>query len=1007
MGEGNEKDTAVVNNPCGSLWRRWDLHIHTPGTKLSDAFGDNASDEVWNRYIDALEESPVQVFGITDYFSCNAYFELLQRFQERKPDSTKIFFPNIEFRLSESISKDGSHPNIHVIFDNAEDISNDEVLSRFLTNMETQTINDANAKTRCSDLKVQADYEAATVSLDSLTKALKDTFGNIKPYLIAFPANNDGLRSTDSKSPRKVALADRIDRTCNLFFGNENNRDFLLRSDRYEQGEAKPKPVVSCSDAHAFDDLERLSGDVAGFPPTWIKADPTFAGLQQICHEPESRVHIGVTPDVMTRQDQDGTKFVKMLQIDQSQGYDERNGKWFKAVEIPFNPELTAIIGNKGSGKSAIVDIIGLLGNSRQEAYFSFLTDESKSKKFRQRGYAENFKGSLTWLTDRRDEKQLDEHCDVDRPENVRYLPQNYFEQLTNEIEIEQFRREIEEVVFSHVDETETLGKSSFSELEETKTLQSKQEISSLKTQLRELNIEIVRLEERSSPNFRKQLESSIESKQHELDALDKAKPTEVKKPDTETPEQLALAKEVDQLTTLLEDLRDRGQETVNEISAIKAKLQDAVSLQESLSNIEASHRGNISELEEKLTMLGLKANDLISFSINFEPLEQKLAEFKEAVSKLETDNEVTFTPETNFPTLLTLPDLRAAYTYVNTQIKLRKEQLSTPQRRYQNYVEQLNAWTNKRSEIAGVSDDPKPDTLAFLGVSLKHIKETLSAQLEAKLQERTAIVKSIFESKNTVLNFYSELKLSVEGRLQSVRAEGFEIEIDASFVVDRDFRREFLNHINQRKKGHYRNDLDAQQEITRRIQETDWNDCEAVIAFCQGLLDRMKEYNGEELAVTDQAHDVKELYDFLFSLDYLSSRYELRLGGKNLNELSPGEKGLLLLIFYLQLDRKNTPLVIDQPEDNLDNDSIFKVLAKCIRDAKKHRQVILVTHNPNLAVGADAEQIIYVKLEKSQEYKFSYETGAIENPQLNSRVVDVLEGSQPAFVKRRLKYGI
>ena len=96
-----------------------------------------------------------------------------------------------------------------------------------------------------------------------------------------------------------------------------------------------------------------------------------------------------------------------------------------------------------------------------------------------------------------------------------------------------------------------------------------------------------------------------------------------------------------------------------------------------------------------------------------------------------------------------------------------------------------------------------------------------------------------------------------------------------------------------------------------------------------------MRNHNGEELSIADQAHRVKELYDYLFSLDYLTTRYELRLGGKNLNELSPGEKGLLLLIFYLQLDRKNTPLVIDQPEDNLDNDSIFKVLATCIRDAK------------------------------------------------------------------------
>ena len=113
------------------------------------------------------------------------------------------------------------------------------------------------------------------------------------------------------------------------------------------------------------------------------------------------------------------------------------------------------------------------------------------------------------------------------------------------------------------------------------------------------------------------------------------------------------------------------------------------------------------------------------------------------------------------------------------------------------------------------------------------------------------------------------------------------------------------------------------------------------------------------------------------------------------------------MLVFYLHLDKEKTPLIIDQPEDNLDNDSIFSVLAKCIREAKKSRQVILVTHNPNLAIGADAEQILYVTLEKHKNYKFTYDSGAIENPEMNSAIVKVLEGSRPAFIKRRLNYQI
>ena len=259
------------------------------------------------------------------------------------------------------------------------------------TNLQTLSIDDENARSRCSDLETEKDYQAATVNLDDLLRSLKDTFGDAKPYLLAIPANNDGLRSTDTKSPRKVSLADRIDKECHLFFGNEKNRDFFLRTDRYERGKSEPKPVVSGSDSHSFEDLERLSGDVAGFPPTWIKADATFTGLRQIYHEPEGRVLIGNQPEVITRQEQDGTKFLKTLKIDQVDGYNEENGQWFKGVNLPLNPELTAIIGNKGSGKSAIVDIIGLLGESRQEAHFSFLTDDPKSKKFRQKGFAENF----------------------------------------------------------------------------------------------------------------------------------------------------------------------------------------------------------------------------------------------------------------------------------------------------------------------------------------------------------------------------------------------------------------------------------------------------------------------------------------------------------------------------------------------------------------------------------------------------------------------------------------
>ena len=132
---------------------------------------------------------------------------------------------------------------------------------------------------------------------------------------------------------------------------------------------------------------------------------------------------------------------------------------------------------------------------------------------------------------------------------------------------------------------------------------------------------------------------------------------------------------------------------------------------------------------------------------------------------------------------------------------------------------------------------------------------------------------------------------------------------------------------------------------------------------------------------------------------------YQLKQGDKGIEQLSPGERGALLLVFYLLLDKDDKPLIIDQPEDNLDNLSVAKVLVPFIRAAKKKRQIIMVTHNPNLAVVSDAEQVIYVQLDKDNSYTFSATSGSIENKEVNKKIVEVLEGAMPAFNKRKDKY--
>jgi len=113
------------------------------------------------------------------------------------------------------------------------------------------------------------------------------------------------------------------------------------------------------------------------------------------------------------------------------------------------------------------------------------------------------------------------------------------------------------------------------------------------------------------------------------------------------------------------------------------------------------------------------------------------------------------------------------------------------------------------------------------------------------------------------------------------------------------------------------------------------------------------------------------------------------------------------LLIFYLFLDKQDIPLIIDQPEENLDNQSVYGILVKFIKEAKKKRQIIIITHNPNIAVVCDAEQIIRVKIEKENKNKVSFISGAIENPTINEKIIEILEGTFPAFDNRTAKYEV
>ncbi len=136
-----------------------------------------------------------------------------------------------------------------------------------------------------------------------------------------------------------------------------------------------------------------------------------------------------------------------------------------------------------------------------------------------------------------------------------------------------------------------------------------------------------------------------------------------------------------------------------------------------------------------------------------------------------------------------------------------------------------------------------------------------------------------------------------------------------------------------------------------------------------------------------------------------ISVRYGLAFDGVAIERLSPGTRGIVLLLLYLAVDSEDDrPLIIDQPEENLDPQSIYDELVREFQRAKLRRQVIIVTHNANLVVNTDADQVIVARCgshEPGRLPQMTYQCGGLEVPAIREAVCAILEGGKDAFRER------
>lgn len=171
--------------------------------------------------------------------------------------------------------------------------------------------------------------------------------------------------------------------------------------------------------------------------------------------------------------------------------------------------------------------------------------------------------------------------------------------------------------------------------------------------------------------------------------------------------------------------------------------------------------------------------------------------------------------------------------------------------------------------------------------------------------------------------------------------------------------------------------------------------------------------------------YDNQKLIKELLGTNFFNISYEIEYDTDKFKAMSEGKKAFIILMLLLDFSKKECPILIDQPEDDLDNRAIYNELVTYIKSKKKERQIIIVTHNSNIVIGADSELVIVsnqqgVNSPNKNNRKFDYIFGSIESSMekdntireilysqgIRQHICEILEGGETAFKNREKKYG-
>lgn len=962
------------NYPQGSEWRKWDLQIHTPFSYLNNQFGTD-----WDNYVKELFKraiaNEIAVIGITDYFCIEGYkkikteylandAKLRQLFTEEETAKIKdiLILPDIEFRLDNFVEQ---RVNFHVIF--SDEISITDIEENFLHELDFVEQGHPQNPDEKRKLKI--------THLQTLGERLKGE----QTEFAASPAIQVGMMNavvdhtqiTDILSNKKSVFENKyligLPADEDLSGVNWNSQGHLTRKILYQKSD-----FFFSSNANTHDFCLGLKHpSVKDYITEFHTLKPcVWSSDAHECNK-------------MFCPDEDRHTWIKA------------NPSFEGLRQIVFEPaERVKIQPDKPDLKRPyfIIDKVRFIDNTGKNNFASDYIPVNQNLNAVIGGKSTGKSLLLYYVAKTVDETEVNKESVLGENDSM----QTYSLDDDNDFDFEVVWKDGETMNLKKLptfDEEEDKRKIIYipqhylNQLSE-KEIQSKQTLNAF--------IENIILQDKAAAQYHGQKKADVSKAEKEIskelnnlfsieDDIEKLK-AEIKALGDERGvsryiEELKKKIEaVKKKTGLSTDELKKYEDLVGKIKALEEEntslLQDKTSLEEFANELKTRLETDdlLEEYQDYFSNEGIKKQFLEGFGFvkklpsNVDAATKKVAA---SIDEKVKENTKSLTP------------LNKALAPLLAKVKMQKE-LDDKQKLLKKEEEKLSSIQTKKK-------------------NLQTKKKTFDAKKEVVLK----LYKGVFATYEA---------LQSEFKKYSSRLKDIDLSITVGFN-DVEFNKEvveqFLN----------KNDLkllpDAQSSWNERFeyQYNPQNHLQFITSVFDGIL-------GEKVSTIRNRTRKDALQKLLENKFYVD--FKISYKTDSLDKMSPGKKGLVLLKILIDLSDEEWPIILDQPEDDLDNRSVYTDLVAFIKTKKRGRQIIIATHNPNLVVGADAEEIIVANQDGQEvgrdnaRFRFEYISGALEHSfkdavaagilnkmGVRQHVCDVLEGGEEAFQKREQKYSL